>query len=150
MQTFLPYPSFDASAAALDNKRLWKQCVEVKQILKACVHGGGWAAHPAVRMWKGYEASLMLYGIAMCCEASKRGINAAKLWNEFIAVLYLKEKGAPEHPPWLGNEAFHASHRSNLLRKDPEYYGGWGWEEPHDLPYVWPYGGKRNEVAYED
>ena len=41
-------------------------------------------------------------------------------------------------PPWLGNEALHASHRSNLLRKDPGFYGRYGWTEPADLPYVWP------------
>ena len=32
----------------------------------------------------------------------------------------------------------HASHRSNLLKKDPEHYGQFGWSEPHDLAYVWP------------
>ena len=32
----------------------------------------------------------------------------------------------------------HASHRSNLLRKDPEHYMQFGWTEPPDLPYVWP------------
>lgn len=35
MQTFLPYKSFEQSAACLDNKRLGKQRVEVLQILKA-------------------------------------------------------------------------------------------------------------------
>ena len=41
-------------------------------------------------------------------------------------------------PSWLGDLDFHASHRSNLLRKDPEWYGQFGWNDPHDLPYVWP------------
>ena len=43
-----------------------------------------------------------------------------------------------DYPKWLGNEAFHASHRSNLLRKDSIHYGQFGWTEPHNLPYVWP------------
>jgi hypothetical protein len=42
------------------------------------------------------------------------------------------------YPDWFGNKEFHASHRSNLLRKDPEFYGKYGWTEPHDLPYIWP------------
>jgi len=42
-----------------------------------------------------------------------------------------------ELPPWLGDEALHRSHRSALLRKDPEYYGRF-FDEPLDLPYVWP------------
>ena len=38
----------------------------------------------------------------------------------------------------MGDPAFHASHRSNLLRKDPTYYGAFGWAEDATLPYVWP------------
>jgi hypothetical protein len=30
------------------------------------------------------------------------------------------------------------SHRSNLLRKDPVFYGQYGWNVPPDLPYFWP------------
>ena len=41
-------------------------------------------------------------------------------------------------PKWLGNKKFHASHRSNLLRKDREWYSQFGWTEPDDLPYIWP------------
>lgn len=41
-------------------------------------------------------------------------------------------------PPWFGNAALHASHRSNLLRKDATFYGQYGWTEKDDLPYVWP------------
>ena len=41
------------------------------------------------------------------------------------------------YPHWLGYEPFHASHRSNLLRKDAEYYSQFGWTEPDNLPYIW-------------
>ena len=37
MQTFLPYPDFAASAAALDDRRLGKQRVEALQVLRALV-----------------------------------------------------------------------------------------------------------------
>ena len=40
-------------------------------------------------------------------------------------------------PIWLGNKRLHASHRSNLLRKKPDFYKNYGWKEPHDLPYYW-------------
>ncbi|MBB6567572.1 hypothetical protein HPO96_06170 [Kribbella sandramycini] len=40
-------------------------------------------------------------------------------------------------PPWLGDDAVHRSHRSALLRKDPGYYAQY-FDEPADLPYVWP------------
>ena len=51
MQTFLPYPDFTASAAALDPRRLGKQRVEALQVLRGLtVAGYGWRHHPAVRM----------------------------------------------------------------------------------------------------
>jgi hypothetical protein len=39
-------------------------------------------------------------------------------------------------PEWFGHNKFHAAHRSNLLRKDPVYYGQFGWREKQDLPYL--------------
>ena len=67
MQTFLPYASFEASARALDPKRLGKQRVEVIQIVRALtVPGYAWSQHPAVLMWKGYEEALGRYGLTMC------------------------------------------------------------------------------------
>ena len=46
--------------------------------------------------------------------------------------------GAVVLPEWMGDEGFHASHRSNLLKKDPEFYGKYGWTEATDLDYLWP------------
>jgi hypothetical protein len=40
-------------------------------------------------------------------------------------------------PSWFGLEEFHRSHRSNLLRKDYEYYSQYFDEDPN-LPYYWP------------
>jgi hypothetical protein len=40
-------------------------------------------------------------------------------------------------PDWYENEEFHASHRSNLLRKNKEYYSQFGWKEKDNLSYVW-------------
>ena len=74
MQTFLPYADFAQSARALDRQRLGKQRVEVKQILNVLKKGsGGWANHPAVKMWRGYEMALCNYGIAVCGEWTVRG-----------------------------------------------------------------------------
>jgi len=130
MQTFLPYPDFKASAEALDYKRLGKQRVETLQILNA-LNGkpSGWANHPAVRMWRGFEEALSNYGYCMVQEWVKRGYKNSM---EFAFT------ANPKMPPWMGNENFHASHRSNLLRKDPIFYGQYGWVENADLPYLWP------------
>ena len=51
--------------------------------------------------------------------------------------MQLYEFGDLEMPHWIGNEAFHSSHRANLLRKDYEYYSKFGWTENSEDPYVW-------------
>lgn len=136
MQTFLPYRSYRDSAQVLDRARLGKQRVEVKQILSTLLHGGGWVNHPAVKMWRGWEWSLSLYGQDICLEWLDRGYKDSVLNWIYDQRMHCKSPRCD--PPWLGDEAFHASHRSNLLRKDPTHYSKFGWIEPLDLPYVWP------------
>jgi hypothetical protein len=119
VNTFLPYHSFRESAEILDRARLGKQRLEVYQILRTLfglTHG--WKNHPCTKMWKGYENALCLYGIACCEEWSRRGYkdNTGPLIREFMTT------DITVMPPFLGNEAFHASHRSNLKRKDPIHY----------------------------
>ena len=135
MQTFLPYSDFIESAKILDNKRLGKQRVEAFQILKA-LRGdysktGAWENHPATRMWRGYSPSLTIYMNICIQEWCRRG------FNNTMKKINIKNNRIIS-PPWLGDPDFHASHRSNLLRKDPEFYGQYDWSESNELPYVWP------------
>lgn len=131
MQTFLPYDSFHMSARCLDYRRLGKQRVECKQILQALYHDTGWRHHPAVKMWRDYEMALEAYYNTMVEEWVRRG------YNNNMPIINI-DAYAVEYPPWLGNPYFHNSHKSNLLRKDPEYYSQFSWTVPPDLPYVWP------------
>ena len=133
MQTFLPLPDFTESAKVLDWRRLGNQRVEVKQLLNAIVYDGGWRNHPAAKMWKGHAGSLCLYGIEICTEWRRRGYRDTLL--PYFTSLDLE---GTDPPFWVGMDAFHAAHRSNLLRKDPVWYGKFGWTEPPDLEYVWP------------
>lgn len=140
MQTFLPYEDFRRSAEVLDRQRLGKQRLEAKQILQILLgdsKGDGWKNHPAVLMWQGFEPMLARYGSIMCFEWIRRGYKDSQreYFNNYTDSLLVPDS---RPPPWLGDPEFHASHRSNLLRKDPEYYGQFGWEEPMDLPYIWP------------
>ncbi len=132
MQTFLPYPDFSQSVACLDNRRLGKQRLEAFQILGTLQNPErrGWRNHPAVLMWRGYEDALRLYMKVAVQEWVRRGFRNTM---ELAAV-----PESPQLPPWLGDPAFHASHRANLLRKDPVFYGQYGWTESPDLSYVWP------------
>jgi len=134
MQTFLPHTSFDESAKVLDRQRLGKQRVEVLQLLRA-LNGEttGWRNHPACVMWRGYEVALANYGLAICKEWIRRGYK-----DTCFDKIFKYNNRIVSLPPWIGDNGFHASHRSNLLRKDPIHYGQFGWSEPNDLPYIWP------------
>ena len=134
MQTFLPYSSFDLSAQCLDYKRLGKQRVEAKQIhniVSGARSTGGWLHHPAVLMWMGHVGALALYHDFMIDEWVARG------YKNTMPHLWTGEDDF-DMPAWLGDERVHESHRSNLLRKDPDHYGKYEWAEADDLPYFWP------------
>ena len=139
MQTFLPFKSFRKSAQVLDDRRLGKQRVEALQIVKAITGQKrldgkpykGWLNHPCSVMWRPYVNALKHYHNIMIAEWIKRGKNnSMPMFNDFNII---------EKPHWLGKEEFHSSHRSNLLRKDKEYYSKFNWKEPHinNNPYVW-------------
>ena len=148
MQTFLPHADFEQSARSLDLKRLGKQRVECIQVVRGLtVPGYGWRHHPAVKMWRGYEEALGRYSITCCevwtelgfadtCAATimtdlgSAGVTAVRTQEELAAAAAL--------PPWLGDEAFHRSHQSSLVRKDPGFYRARFPGVPDDLPYVWP------------
>lgn len=131
MQTFLPLPDFRASLRSLDNRRLGKQRVEGLQLLNA-LEGKtkGWRNHPAAVMWRENVAALRLYTNIAIEEWIGRGFRNSMKPYELPAQV--------EMPWWLGDVRLHTSHRSNLLRKDREFYGRLGWVEPEDIPYWWP------------
>lgn len=149
MQTFLPYPSFEHSAASLDYRRLGKQRLECEQILAALraedSMPAGWTNHPATKMWKGYEDALSVYTAFCIKEWTDRGYknNMSILFDEN----WIGYRGSwcnnvdarkVSVPSWLGDERFHASHRAALLHKDPVFYGQFNWTEEPGLSYVWP------------
>lgn len=137
MQTFLPYSDFKSSLKVLDNKRLGKQRVETFQILnnllgrpkKDGTPYKGWTNHPCCVMWRGYENALKLYLNDSIDEWISRGKTNTMVKEEIIGEIQM--------PFWIGNEAFHSSHRANLLRKDYFFYGQYGWTEDPLDPYVW-------------
>lgn len=148
MQTFLPYAEFEATAHVLDLKRLGKQRVECLQIVRGLtIPTYGWRHHPAVKMWRGHLEALGRYSLT-CCEVwvgrGHADSCAATLVADLSAVGVSRIRdqselaAAGELPPWLGDEDFHRSHQSSLVRKDPAHYRALFPTVPDDLPYVWP------------
>jgi hypothetical protein len=130
MQTFLPYPDFEQTAKCLDYRRLGKQRVEAYQIL-LILKGktNAWKNHPAVKMWQNYEQALTLYKNTCILEWINRGYKNNMIIEQVHNVVL---------PQWLGNPQFHKAHRSNLLRKNYEFYKQYNWIEQNNLPYIWP------------
>ena len=141
MQIFLPYSSFDECAKVLDRQRLGKQRVESWQILGAIekrklgITKGAWINHPCVIMWSGFEALLIEYSIAICKEWIARGYQDSML-SRFQTKALEYPKLNNDQPIFLGNAMFHASHRSNLLRKNFDYYSKFFDDDPNQ-PYLW-------------
>jgi hypothetical protein len=132
MQTFLPYADFEQCAKVLDYRRLGKQRTECKQIMLALTTPNyGWQNHPAVLMWRGYEASLARYGAIMCQEWISRG------YKDTTLPFFQDRPQSDIVPDWI-TEALCLSHRSNLLRKNLPFYGQVFGSIPCDLEYVWP------------
>ncbi len=80
-------------------------------------------------MWKGNEKLLLEYGLAICAEWVNRGYKDSMYlrffleWKKLIGLSY-------KLPDWLDNQGkFCKAMRSNLLRKDKEYYSKFGWKE---------------------
>lgn len=144
MQTFLPYPDFARSAAVLDRRRLGKQRVEALQVLRALQRPRyGWQHHPVVTMWRGREEALVCYAVAVT-----RRWRALGCADTVLDTLLAEAPRPPRTqaalarlrrlPWWLGMPAFHRSHQSALLRKDPAHYRPFFPRVPSHLPYVWP------------
>jgi Pyrimidine dimer DNA glycosylase len=148
MQTFLPYADFAASAAVLDDRRLGKQRVEALQVLRALTYEGyGWQRHPAVRMWVGYPRAVAAYGLTICAvwTAADRADTCAATIRADLARAGLPAPVSEQTlarlgllPGWLGDERVHRSHRSALVRKDPDFYGRLFDDADPALPYYWP------------
>ena len=140
VNTFLPYEDFKESAKVLDDKRLYKQIVECKQILNAIWHNNngtkyGYQNHPIVKMWQDYPEALRKYQLVMLQEW---------LWRRWEANLDIRDIWQYDDidmPKWLGDDELHYSHRCNLLRKDKAHYENYFSEGEHydvdEVEYKW-------------
>lgn len=138
VNTFLPYPNFYDSANVLDMKRLGKQRVEALQLVNANLGlTVGWRNHPCAVMWRGHEGALAMYGVAVCQAWRDRGYKDT-VRDKLLQIIDDHDLTRNMFlPKWFGVPAVHLSHQSNLLRKDPIYYGQFFTDVTDDLPYVW-------------
>ena len=145
MQTFMPFDVLEMSVDCLDRRRCANQANEATIIANTLLgkYEGGWPHHPATKMWRGYEYALLEYAF-LCAE---RAVREGWVPRDYAAVPKIRRLlealvALPETnlglPPWMGDEDFHLSHRSNLLAKDPEHYRTFWPDMPDTIPYLWP------------
>jgi hypothetical protein len=127
MQTFLSEPTWQKSIEALDNARLNKQILEVRQILSALAgQTKGWVNHPATNMWRGYEWGLGAYGGLCYAELGIRGINADKNMDAITALMSNFYESSTEVPWWWERsetkDKILVTHAAMLYKKDSAHY----------------------------
>lgn len=159
MQTFVPYPDYKDSVEVIDSRRLNKQLLEGRQILKILLSNqtsGGWVNHPAVVMWRGYEGSLVDYLEAVKNELDRRGISTSKNWAAIQGLIedYSEVSLSRKKPNWVGDKRVHLSHRQRLYTKDNIAYAQFA--SDFQLPkssccpacnYFWPVGRHSTDYA---
>lgn len=131
MQIFLPYPSFTESSKILDTKRLGNQRNEIYQIIKILYFKStGYMHHPIVKMWAGYESSLIL----LYNETITAWINRG--YKNSMPLIDIRTVGKILIPDWFGQNEVHSKYRSLLLSKNFDYYSKLGWiESPNEEPF---------------
>jgi hypothetical protein len=85
-------------------------------------------------MWAGHIGALVDYGMDCCIEWTTRGYKDT-CYDKLFEIYYMSPTN--NKPSFIGNEAFHASHRAALLFKNPDWYGQFGWTEKPELNYIW-------------
>lgn len=152
MQTFLPYKDFRKSAECLDRHRLGKQRLEAMQILRILVREAtegpgvkiGYSNHPAVAMWRGHYRTLHRYATDVCKAWIARGYKDTclqkinDLYESMYDMSYVQHCVPVDDPRWLGDEKFHSSHRSILLKKNFDYYSKFDWTDDPSIVCYWP------------
>lgn len=114
MQVFVPYSSPIKVAKCLDKRRLNKQIIECRQILKA-INGetNAWKNHPVVKMYSSENNKKWLLNYMECLEAWKEG-NIEQ--SNYYTIL------ADTNKPLFLTEEFCNQHKRRLYSKSPELY----------------------------
>lgn len=147
MMIYMTRMSYGKSAADLRDADL-HSCMtrghELFDVLTGATKSDSYSKNSPVKgMWRGYEYALGIYvmmsGMEWCY---RRGFAGHKsFWPVFKGIQELKHYDKDfvyEVPPWFRDTDVLASHRSNLVRRDPLTYEDTWHVCPQNWPYLWP------------
>jgi hypothetical protein len=119
-----------------------KQLLECRQIMKVLITTftdpaakPGWRNHPAVRMWAGYEGTLLSYSSYVAAELNNRDIAFENNWNAILDNFWnsgIHMESIAAIPNWWADpvqaDKIITTHRASLFKKDPQHYAQWMYE----------------------
>jgi len=136
MQTFITDGDYHKSHRNLDPSRLGNQIYREALTLAR----RGWPHHSASIMWRGHIYELCEYAIAGLDVLHERGHYYPHHYDNFRSIQ--KEHKDIGRPWWMLDGGyfykFIRSHKSNLIRKLPDYYSQLWPDIPNNLEYLWP------------
>ena len=103
------------TAQALDSRRLHKQVIEGRQILRVIAgNSDAWAHHPATLQYYGRFTWLLHY--VLCLHNYRKGrIETAQRWSEM----------ADKRRPDFHTQEYFDQMKRRLYTKDPQHYAQW-------------------------
>lgn len=156
LNTWLPYDNYAESADILTDRHIFMQLQDCTKLLYWLTEmplnrrtpSKAQLEHPCVIQWRGYVPSLYDYTLEIMMVAYERSSLTNKQEQisemaENINILDgLVSNMKEETPSWLGNEDYHLSHKSNLIRLSRSAYESIWPDVPDNLELIWPKGKK--------
>lgn len=139
MMIWLPFENFEECARSMDSRTLTIQRFDAWRLLHMLQHGvpAGMGQNATLRMWRDYPTWVAAYGMAICLEwekTSDRPSELTQLFRDYLDVIDVTE----DYPRWLGDSMLHMSHRSNMIKLDPDRYMKLWPGVIEGMPLMWP------------
>lgn len=146
--TLLPRIKFNAALRTLADDELLQQCEDATALLEevSTVQKPSQLSLPA-RGWLGFEYQLGLYAVGACLLWRTERHHNSGPWEKAHDIFASWE---PDHtkPPWVGDLIVHRSHRSYLIRNNPDIYTEVFPSTPDLMPVVFPQIVKQDPRGY--
>ncbi|MFA5344717.1 MAG: pyrimidine dimer DNA glycosylase/endonuclease V [Candidatus Omnitrophota bacterium] len=112
--TWMPYSSYRKCAACFEDSDLKHMRVNILRTLRYLERNSRPTRHKAVELWRGFEQSLIRYGIAIALECRQRGFSDTSL----VTLRSKYRHGYSQKPDWVYWTDLQESHRAYLLLRN--------------------------------
>ncbi len=112
--TWMPYSSYRKCASCFADRDLKQMRVNILRVLRYLERNSNRTRNKAAELWRGFEQSLIRYGIAIALECRQRGFSDKSLFT--LRAKY--RHGCSQKPDWVYWSDLQESHRAYLLLRD--------------------------------